>query len=312
MRSHREDTCDTDRTWAPTPEETAEMDTAIDHDKIILDTDGQCCAFCSLEMIILTSFKELLEMANEKHISRASGSPIAGPSGTYRNSHRQDSVIPSSTQHNMRDPTAEEALYQFNDVISTTTDAVRGISVPISDTSILKFDNWQEKQLRLELFKLLLSFLNGINQFSAGAYETEAEKRMNGLLHQFWVSDANTVRSAVGDRYFELQTVWEYWTNMRLRLTDFQSTTGYFGKPGADWKEHLRRMDRVTHAKASIAFVDMKSLRAAGNVTTNAVSNFDNNLATIFDLLTQVDGCNGIEEFRAIRLYNEELLVWFS
>jgi hypothetical protein len=44
-RSHRETTCDTDRTWAPEPprEAHAGSDTEIDADEVMVDTQGQCC-----------------------------------------------------------------------------------------------------------------------------------------------------------------------------------------------------------------------------------------------------------------------------
>jgi hypothetical protein len=164
----------------------------------------------------------------------------------------------------------------------------------------------------MELFKLLLSYLNKLNQFSTVCYEPEAEERMNHLLDQFWNHDAETIRSRVGMRFPELQTAWQRWIIMRHQLAKFQRTTGYFGRPGNDWKEHLKSMDRVTHAKASIAFVDFKSFASAGALATDVASQFDDDIMTVFDSLTQVEGCNGVAEFEALRAYNEELLEWFS
>jgi hypothetical protein len=165
----------------------------------------------------------------------------------------------------------------------------------------------------MELFRLLLSYLNGLNQFDTNSYEPEAEERMNHLLYQFWIYDAEMLRSKLGVRFSELETAWHRWITMRHQLTEFQHTTGYFGNPGDGWKEYLRAIDRVAHAKASIAFVDLKTFASAGISATCAGPQFDNDVATVFDLLTQVEGCNGVEEFEeALRVYNEGLLGWFS
>ena len=181
-----------------------------------------------------------------------------------------------------------------------------------TQVDVTSLDEWHLKQLRMELFKLLLSFLNGINQFGAETYDHDAEDRLNHLLLQFWINDADAIRSKSGNDFAEVQKIWEHWTNMRFLLANFQRTTGYFGRPGGSWKEHLRRMERVDHAKASIAFVDMKSAVASQGFASAVGPNFNNRLATTFDLLTQVEGCNGVEEFAALSLYNAELLEWFS
>jgi hypothetical protein len=177
---------------------------------------------------------------------------------------------------------------------------------------VSELDTRQVKQLRIELFKLLLSHLNGINQFHAETYEPESEDIMNSLLYQFWHNDAGTIRSQVGDRFDSLQNALECWMNMRHMLTEFQRTTGYFGRPGDKWREYLRRMDRVPHAKASIAFVGLKSSASMSGLVSCGRPSFANDLATVFDLLTQVEGCNGEEEFGALHAYNEELREWFS
>jgi hypothetical protein len=71
-------------------------------------------------------------------------------------------------------------------------------------------------------------------------------------------------------------------------------------------------MDRISHAKASIAFVDLKSSINNGSLVLSFEPSFDATLAIAFDLLTQVDGCNGVEEFEALQTYNEKLMEWFS
>jgi hypothetical protein len=262
------------------------------------------------ELTYRTDLLSDVRISNEEEISRTVRSPTAGPSGTYRNPQRQDSVIPLSTQ-------PDEGCYQADlhssyGCLDTTRGIWQSTSVPTPQIDVSKLDNWQEKQLRMELFKLLLSYLNEFNQFSVESYEPEAEERMNHLLYQFWIHDAETLHSRVGMRFPELQAAWQHWITMRHQLTEFQRTTGYFGKPGDEWKDHLRRMDRVTHAKASIAFVDLKSFASVGTLTMDDGTQFDNDIMTVFDLLTQVEGCNGVDEFEALRVYNEGLLEWFS
>jgi hypothetical protein len=164
----------------------------------------------------------------------------------------------------------------------------------------------------MELFKLLLSYLNGINQFRAEAYELESEDRMNSLLCQLWIKDSKALHTQVGHKFALLETVLKRWMNMRRLLTGFQRTTGYFGKPGDEWKEYLKRMDCVTHAHASIAFVDLRGSDSMSGLILSNEPTFDADLAKVFDLLTQVEGCNGVEEFQALRIYNEGLREWFS
>jgi hypothetical protein len=265
-----------------------------------------------LELIILVDSTSDIRTANDKNDPSVLHSPTPGPSGTYRNPRRQDSVIPPSIQE---DITHLELIQPFIESLGTsnTIDDIEDINVPrtrLPDVS--KLENWQKEQLRLELFKLLLSFLNGINQFSATSYEPEAEESMNHLLKEFWSNDTDAIRSRVGERFAELQTAWDRWMSMQLSLYKFQRTIGYFGNPGEEWKAHLRRMERVAHAKASIAFVDMKGSGMTGGSAKDIGPEFDNDLATIFDVLTQVEGCDGVDEFGAIRVYNQGLLAWFS
>jgi hypothetical protein len=246
-------------------------------------------------------------ITSDEETTRPLRSPTAGPSGTYRNPQRQDSVIPPSTQHSANSVPSDRFPAQNSGKISRHNSLLQRNQLDVSE-----LDTWQEKQLRIELFKLLLSHLNGINQFTAETYEPESEDRMNSLLYQFWVNDAETNRAQVGDKFDSLQNALECWMNMRHILTGFQRTTGYFGRPGDEWREHLRRMDRVPHAKASIAFVDMKSSAGMSGLVLDGGPSFANEVATVFDLLTQVNGCNGKEEFGALHAYNEKLREWFS
>ncbi|KAH5692063.1 hypothetical protein HBI23_006450 [Parastagonospora nodorum] len=296
QRRQRESTCDTDVTWAPPEMERVETEAVSDLNHVTGDTQ-EALSGAGLE--------------NDINGFDAHRSPTAGPSGTYRNPRRQDSVIPSP-QHGTSNPqsTRTQSIFHTDmDIISTIK---QRNSWHTTQVDVGSLDKWHLKQLRMELFKLLLSFLNGINQFGAETYEHDAEDRLNHLLVQLWINDADVIRSKLGNEFAEVKNVWEHWTNMRLLLAEFQHTTGYFGRPGNSWKEHLRQMERVDHAKASIAFIDMK--RAVSNQGFASVigPHFNNRLATLFDLLTQVEGCNGVEEFGALSSYNAELLEWFS
>jgi hypothetical protein len=240
-------------------------------------------------------------IANGERTSPIILSPTPGPSGTYRNPRRQDSVVPSIIQH-------DTDLYDVGQALHKRPGTVTLTSIPSHQTDVSTLDEWQVGKLRKELFKLLLSYLNNINQFNPDSYEAEEEEKMNNLLYQFWIHDADWLRAKFGAQFAELQATWQRWMNMRYMLTEFQCTTGFFGKPGDEWKEHLRGMDRVAHAKASIAFVDLKSCVSANE---NLEGKFDDDLAVVFDLLTKVEGCNGVEEFGALRVYNDELREWF-
>lgn len=165
------------------------------------------------------------------------------------------------------------------------------------------------RRCRHELFKLLLSHLNGINQFNPDTHKPEAEERMNSLLEQFWLYDIQTLRGRSGDRFTHIQTVWHQWMSVRRALSEFQQTTGYLGNPGEDWKEYLRGLDTVSHAKASIAYVDFQSSMSSRE---DIDEQLNDDLAIVFDTMTQVGGCTGVEEFSAVEQYNEGLLGWFS
>jgi hypothetical protein len=88
--------------------------------------------------------------------------------------------------------------------------------------------NWQQREYRRERFELL-SYLNGINQFSSDSYDIDAEKRMNFLLNLLWLSDTEALQVKLGDDTGRLHIVLESWMSMRYRLGVFRSATGYFG-----------------------------------------------------------------------------------
>jgi hypothetical protein len=236
-------------------------------------------------------------------------SPTAGPSGTYHNPQRQDSVIPP-TQSDAQD--SQQDLDQDQVRIHNTGNGLGRAEVILQpDIDMSKLNGWEEKHLRGELFKLLLSCLNEINQFSMDAYKSDAEERMNHLLYQFWTNDREVLRCRLGERFSDVEAALESWMSMRHRLAEFRSVTRYRGKPGDDWKEHLRQMGTVSRAQASIAFVEMRNASTREELSTTELS-FNNDLAMLFDNLTQVEGCNGEEEFGGLRWYNGALLEWFS
>ncbi|KAF2030092.1 hypothetical protein EK21DRAFT_33987, partial [Setomelanomma holmii] len=239
----REDTTDTDRTWLPPRANTVETETVIDPDEVMQNTDD-----------ILRSDSQIMD---EGSAFRAIRSPTAGPSGTLPDLQRQDSVIPPSTQNDegIRETSPPSHRNTHNQINTSMTNIYKGIS---------NLHTWQEKQLRIELFKLLLSFLNGIEPFNPTAHDAEAETRMNSLLFHFWTNDANTLRAKVGENFTRLGLALERWMNMRHLMSEFRRASGYHGKPGPEWKEHLRQLDRVAHAKASISYVELSGFASGG------------------------------------------------
>jgi hypothetical protein len=235
-------------------------------------------------------------------------SPTAGPSGTCHNPQRQDSVIPP-TQSDTQD--SQQDLDRDQVSIGNTGSGLRHNEVILQpDIDVSKLNGWEEKYLRGELFQLLLSCLNEINQFSMDAYESDAEERMNHLLYQFWTNDHEVLRARLGERFPSVEAALENWMSMRHRLADFRNVTRYRGKPGDNWKKHLKQVGTVSHAQASIAFVKMRNASTREGLSA-ADSSFNDDLAMLFDHLTQVEGCNGEEEFGGLRWYNEALLEWF-
>jgi len=222
-----------------------------------------------------------------------------GPSGIYRNPLiRDDSVIPGDTP---------------NDRVGEQNNATLANSMILTFRSSLTSEpaGWQERRHRRELFKLLLSHLNSINQFSAESYDTEAEERMNLLLHHFWTNDTEHLQVRLGDNFARLHTAIESWMAMRHRLNEFRIATGYFGQPGESWEDHLKRMSNVPCAQASLAYVDLQEFASQRGGLNYVAETFDADLATLFDLLTMVKGCNGSEAFKGVGLYNAALVEWF-
>jgi hypothetical protein len=224
---------------------------------------------------------------------------------------RQDSVIPHT-------PQVGEAPQQIPDQegLGTNQDHTNSLvhkqSVSSTDVDVSKLNGWQEKRLRIELFKLVLSYVNGINQFSPEAFKPDAEEKMNNILYQFWINDTHAIQTKFGNNFSQLQATLETWMSMRHLLTEFRKVTGYFGKPGDDWKDHWKRLDVAARANASIAFVEMRSFSTEGNTSDILGPTSNDELAMMFEFLTRIDGSNGVAEFEGIRSYNEVLMKWFS
>ncbi|PZD29769.1 hypothetical protein A1F96_04893 [Pyrenophora tritici-repentis] len=171
--------------------------------------------------------------------------------------------------------------------------------------------NCQQREHRRELFELLLSYLNGTNQFSSDSYDIDAEKRMDFLLNLFWLSDTEDLQAQLGDDTARLRVALESWMSMRHPLGAFRSATGYFGRPGEQWTEFLRHLDDVPSAKAMLAYVDLLDFVGREGECEYVADTFDEDLARVFDALTRVSGRNGPKAFESVRRYNQALLEWF-
>ncbi|KAJ4367326.1 hypothetical protein N0V83_006907 [Neocucurbitaria cava] len=288
----------TDATCMPSPRGvTAETETIADDDEAAADAIDQVIHFPFLSEASIPFRYENL--------------PTAGPSGTYRNPFRRDSVIPDA--QNDKDGASPEPIE------SRTTLGVVVDSSAFNDTAAIppriispSPQTWQGKQHRRELFTLLLSYLNGINQFGPDSYDTNAEERMDSLLIQLWALNEKQLRSELGNDFVRLDTALRGWMDMRKRLVAFQTSTGYLEQPGEPWRAYLRRMlDISGRAQLCIAFSELQAPWSDEGGLQYVDRSFDEDLETVFDLLTRVKGCNGAEEFKAIRVFNEALLGWF-
>ncbi|KAH7080275.1 hypothetical protein BKA63DRAFT_506082 [Paraphoma chrysanthemicola] len=289
---------ESNRMRPPFRESTVESETTVmDPDQVMRETD---------EFLLMD-----IQADDINDTSRVLRSATAGPSGTYQNPLTQDSVIPSNTQDDADVCATDGSPDQRAMASSFNPELWRPASVSNVSNDISRLATWQKRQLRDELFKLLVAYLVGIEPFEASSYESAAEEKMNGLLYQFWVNDGDTLRLEIGDKFANLAIAFERWMGMRHLLAEFRRVSKYSGRTGPDWQEYLRRLDHVAHAKASIAFVKLSSLANTRHPEGSIATTFDSDLATLFDLLTQVKGCNGVEEFQAVQSYNKDLLEWF-
>ncbi|KAI4924791.1 hypothetical protein J4E85_007908 [Alternaria conjuncta] len=302
FQRRRETTYDSDATWMPPREETADAETVVDAEDVHPgEVDSR------IQKDIATSNADDMQYEYDNDINNA-----AGPSGTYRNPLRQDSVIPDTqTQNDAVDaiiyPPSGQIIQIDEDISSDAyTDAI--IRSLISDPSPT---TRQTRIYRLELYRLLVAYLNGIKNFDPTNYDSAAEERMDFLLNQFHCTDADAWQSDHNDSALRLHLAFEKWMSMRHRLAAFRSVTGYFGAPRRQWEEHLRGLDDVPHAEAILAFVDLKDAGDGEESGRVLGDGFDNDLMMMFDGLTKFQDCNGPEAFKGVRKFNERLLVWF-
>ncbi|RAR07119.1 c6 zinc finger domain containing protein [Stemphylium lycopersici] len=300
-RGFRLGTQDTDRTWFP-------RETTVDTATIVGDGDIPAREMdLILQSDIAIASKESLQYEYHDH-------PVAGPSGTYRKPTRRDSVFPSDTQPLDQIEQANKELPHRSAILieqltgDSSSDAINRSTIQHRSDPTAS----QQLEYRRELFKLLVAYLNGIEQFSNNAYDFSAEERMNMLLNQFWINDTEALQAALGDDACRLRIALESWMSMRYRLSQFRSTTGYFGRPREEWIEYLRRMDDVSSARAMLAFVDLQGSARKEGECGYVAEMFDVDLTVVFDALTKVKGCNGSEAFRGVRRFNDALLEWFD
>ena len=222
----------------------------------------------------------------------------------------RDSVIPNDTPNHI-----PQASTEFTkDVLASERDdehaRLRSSTIVPAESFIPPSKPWEEKELRRELFKLLLSCLNNIKEFRPELNSSAFDGRLNHLLLQFWINDMETLQMIYRDHFVRLHVAFESWMDIRDRLQVFQVSTNYFGKPGDEWKQHLREIaEPRKRAEACIALADL--LDGVNGAKRYPEQNFDEDLCTIFDQLTQFPGCNGAEEFEGVKMYNESLLAWF-
>jgi hypothetical protein len=275
----REATCETDTTYRPR-EATAETETVVDGEEV---TPRE----------VDSVLQSAIALANEDSMQyEYTHSPtVAGPSGTYRNPLRQDSVIPDDTR------TQTQTNRSMPDIKTCRS------RVTLHGNGAITQTHTETRHHRLELFSLLVSYLTGINEFepNASTYDVEAEERMNFLLNHFSLSLAD---NQVHDDDAGLRAL-QTWMAMRHALSSFRHTTQYFGRPGEQWTEYLRGLDDVPCARAMLGYVD---LQRECEVT---MEGFDEELMGVFDRMTRVTGCIGVDSFQGVRKFNKALLEWF-
>ncbi|KAF2727061.1 hypothetical protein EJ04DRAFT_557628 [Polyplosphaeria fusca] len=167
-----------------------------------------------------------------------------------------------------------------------------------------------ERSLRRELFKLLLSRLSNLQEFSSITGIQSHEARLNGLLNNFWANDQGQLRVRFGPRYPALDKALKKWIDMREQLTRFRASTDFQGRPGYEWRIFLQGLgarDNTLRAKAVLAYWNLGAVEF-GDLER---ATFDEDLKVVFDALTKFQGCCGAEEFGAVGAYNKVLVSWY-
>ncbi|KAL6703195.1 hypothetical protein ACN47E_010124 [Coniothyrium glycines] len=296
-RTQREDTQDTDLTWRLRGE-TVDTETVFDSNEISQ-----------------TEIHEVLEAATGIH--QRAGYDVgrqasAGPSGTNTGSFRPDSVIPTEPEYSPE--SAANTVGSGNDISPSVHEDEEmshafqpsNMVVPVAPNHDLS-----QRLQRMDLFKLLVSYLHSLKQFSSDTYDARAEDRMDQLLKDLRRRDQERLQARFGDGFHILDAALDDWIGMRQLLSDFRRTTNYFGEPGRDWEAQLRRMESVPRAQATLAYVDFQAAAAVEKLTWWSRNTFDDELMTMFDALTMLKGCNGKEAFQGVRQFNTTLLQWF-
>ncbi|KAF2714231.1 hypothetical protein K504DRAFT_488437 [Pleomassaria siparia CBS 279.74] len=213
-----------------------------------------------------------------------------------------DSVIPGDALTSR--PTDDEAqLVRENegDRARSTTVVPRPFVIPSHKLST-------EMELRLELFKLLLSYLNKLREFNL-----EEVNHLNYLLRRFWQNDMQNIQTNFRDRFAQMHATFDAWMELHTRLHKFQVTAEYFGRPGAGWQMHLRELSDAgkLRKRATASYARAELAETAKHMTRISEERINEDLCLVFDQLTQFPHCNGAEEFESVRQYNEDLLEWF-
>lgn len=247
-------------------------------------------------------------------------SVTVGPSNTYRKPIRQDSVEPEETRLSsdlfvgtevtpvrLARDSSEVQWEDQNNVIDFAPMTTQPLAMSPRDS--------RQREQRMELFKLLISYLHRLNQFSLDSYDPGAEDRMDFLLNQFRQLDmitATTVPSfrARTETSARIDTALRTWIIIRRSVDDFRRTTNYFGEPGRPWEMHLASMENLPCAQASLAYVELQE-RAWKHGVRSDGDTFDDDLMTGFDALTKIKGVNGKDAFRSVRQFNASLREWF-
>lgn len=318
-RKQRESTQDSDPTYVPSREGSIESEAEPDPDSSMTEAPGKCytLSFTCASAHTMTDLSQ--RNAEEQGHPLTFGHHILSTS-THRDSTygpvQRDSVIPDTPDIGTPMPmpidlTDDEPPPRD----STTVEPPPVARTPLTSTTMAPPSNpslRKEKELRRELFKLLLSRLNNISPFEPGSKDHEAEGRLNQLLLHFWLNDKATIQRKLGDRFDRLYAAFDSWMDMRRRLYAFQTSTGYFGDPGEEWRLHLRGLGLGSkeRAEAVIALVDLVDSEKNGRQYVGET--FNDALATLFDQLTLFPACNGAEEFKGVERYNETLLQWFT
>lgn len=293
-----------DSLFIPSREATAESETVVGHDEMMQDMEGKHRDHTLVCLFVSSSCSP--DLAPDEYIHCRS--PSAGPSGTYRKPHRQDSVG-LSTQDTYYAIDNEVAL----DLTHTTSESSTSNVTPThQDLNLPALSPTQLRHHRHELFTLLLSSLNRLNTFDPASSNPSVDQRLAALLSAFWAHDAPTLRTTFAARFPRVEHSWTTWHSLRRSVSTFQQRTGYYLGPGAEWKEYLHGLDVVEHARASIAYVELQAERPGEEEGDVNKAEMNGDLSEVFDKMTRVGGCTGLHEFGGLGAYNEGLLGWFE